>query len=278
VALFTRVPPPRALARLVHLLRVDDDPAVLAAAAGLAEEHFPQFAAAALRLPAESERAVLVIRVARHLVHPDLPGLLPPFARSSSPEVRAAVVDLWRNRPDIADPESLQALTVDPEISVRRGAAGAALASERYDILEAMTQDPDAGVRSEVAIVLGRAEAARKPGLATLERLAADPDMAVRAAAYVARLVQGTALPLPPGLDAQVAAQAVREGADLPVLRQTARAAPSEERRLAAALALALLQDDVAREVARTDPVPAIRHRVGGALELSILSLPGVSA
>ena len=39
-----------------------------------------------------------------------------------------------------------------------------------------------------------------------------------------------------------------------------------------------MLQDDVAHEVARTDPVPSIRHRVGGALELSIVTLPGASA
>jgi hypothetical protein len=250
---------------------------VLAAAAGLAGEHFPLFTQVVLALPLESERAVLVIRIARHIVHPDLPGLLPPFARSSSPEVRAAVVDLWRKRPDIADPASLEALSVDPEISVRRGSAGAALAAERYDLLETMTQDPDAGVRREVALVLGRAASIGRPGLALLDRLAVDPEMAVRAAAYVARLLQGVALPLPPGLDAQVAAQAVQEGADLPSLRRAARTAPSEERRLAAALALALLQDDVAREVARTDPVPSIRHRVSGALELSIVSLPGAS-
>jgi HEAT repeat protein len=278
IALFGRMAPARALARLSQLLRADDDPAVLAAAAGLAEEHFPIFAQVAQGLPPESERSVLIIRMARHIVHPDLPSLVPPFARSSSPEVRAAVVDLWRNRPDIVDPASLQALTVDPEISVRRGSAGAALAAERYDLLETMTQDPHAGVRREVAIVLGRAAPIRKPGLATLDRLSADPDMTVRAAAYVAHLLQGVALPFPPGLDAQAAAQAVQEGADLAGLRQTARTASSEERRLAAALALALLQDDVAREVARTDPVPSIRHRVSGALELSIVSLPGPSS
>jgi HEAT repeat protein len=277
VALFSRVDPARALARLIQQLRVDDDPAVLAAAAGLAEEHFTLFAQAARVVPPESERAVLVIRIARHIVHPDLPALLTPFTRSISAEVRAALVDLWRNRPDIVDPISLEALTVDPEISVRRGTVGAALAAERYDLLEAMIQDPDAGVRREVAIVLGRAAPIRKPGLVTLDRLTADPDMTVRAAAYVARLLQGVVLPLPPGLDAQVAAQAVQEGADLPNLRQTARSASSEERRLAAALALALLQDDVAREVARIDPVPSIRHRVSGALELSIVSLQGAS-
>ena len=34
-------------------------------------------------------------------------------------------------------------------------------------------------------------------------------------------------------------------------------------------LALALLDDEVAHQVARTDPVPSIRHRVSGALELA---------
>lgn len=278
VALFGKVAPERALARIVQLLRTDEDPAVLAAAAGLAEQHLPVFARVARGLPPESERAVLVIRIARHIVHPELPGLLPPFARSSSPEVRGAVVDLWRNRPEIADPASLEALILDPDISVRRAAAGAALAAERYDLLERMTQDPDAGVRRQVALVLGRAARLLKPGLTTLDHLAADPDMTVRAAAYVARLVQGMALPFPPGLDAQVAAEAVRDGADLPGLREDARTAVSEERRLAAALALALLQDGVAHEVARTDPVPSIRHRVSGALEISLVSLPGASA
>ncbi|HEY5940111.1 MAG TPA: hypothetical protein VIT87_04775, partial [Gemmatimonadales bacterium] len=270
-------PPARALARLIQLLRADDDPLVLAAAAGLAEEHFALFAQVALELPVESERAVVVLRIARHLNHPELPSLLPTFARSSSPEVRAAAVDLWRNRPDLANPASLEALTVDPEISVRRAAAGAALAAERYDLLESMTRDPDPGVRRQVALVLGRAAPLRRPGLTTLDHLAADLDMTVRAAAYVARLVQGIALTFPPGLDAQVAVQAVQEGADLSSLRQAARTAASEERRLAAALALALVQDDVAHDVARTDPAPSIRHRVNGALELAIVNLPGAS-
>jgi HEAT repeat protein len=277
VSLFAMVTPARAMARLIQLLRTDDDPAVLAAAAGLADEHFSVFARAALALPSDSERAVLVIRMARHIAHPDLPSLLPSFSRSSSPEVRAAVVDLWRIRPDIADGASLEALTVDPEISVRRAAAGAALAAERYDFLANMAQDPDDSIRREVARILGRATPLKNAGLTTLDRLAYDPDMTVRAAAYVARLVQGIPLPFPPGLDTQVAAQAVQEGADLPGLRQAARSAASEERRLAAALALALLQDEVAHEVARTDPVPSIRHRVGGALELSIVTLPAAS-
>jgi hypothetical protein len=100
----------------------------------------------------------------------------------------------------------------------------------------------------------------------------------VRAAAYVARLLQGTPVPLPPGIDPTTAAEAVREASDLPSLRETARGTAGEERRLAAALALALLQDEVAREVARTDPIPAIRHRVSGALELAMQGTAGSSA
>jgi hypothetical protein len=108
-----------------------------------------------------------------------------------------------------------------------------------------------------------------------LERLAADPDMAVRAAAYAARLAQGTPVPLPPGIEPRVAAEAVQDTLDLNSLRAAARTTRSEDGRLAAALALALLQDEVAREIARTDPVPAIRHRVGGALELAMASAGG---
>jgi HEAT repeat protein len=277
VGLFSRVPPGRALAKLIGALRVDEDPAVLAAVAGLAEKHFSAFAEVALGVPVDSDRAILVIRIARHIQHPDLAALLPQIARSGSPEVRGAIAELWRYRPDTADPASLEALAVDPVIFVRQSAVAAAFAADRYDFLERMTQDPDATVRRQVALVLGRGAPVRKPGLTMLERLAGDQDMAVRAAAHVARLLQGSPLPLPPGLDGQIAAQAVLDIADLATLRQKARTASAEDDRLAAALALALLQDDVAQEVARTDPVPAIRHRVSGALELSIVTAAGAS-
>lgn len=278
VALFALVAPARAMPKLIGALRVDDDPAVLAEAAGLAEEHFDVFADVVQALPPDSDRAVLVIRIARHIHHPDLLQLLPPLAASGSPEVRGAVAELWRHRPDCADAAALEALSTDPVAWVRRTAAWAALAAERYDILEHMTGDPDATVRREVAIVLGRGAPVKKAGRLILERLAADGEMTVRAVAHVARLLQGSPLPLPPGLDGQTAAQAVLDIADLAALRQTALRASDEERRLAAALTLALLQDEVAREVARTDPVPAIRHRVGGALELSIVSATGAPA
>jgi HEAT repeat protein len=278
VGLFAKVPPNRAFPRLIQALRVDDDPAVLAAAAGLAEEHFSAFRDVALALPPQDGRLVLVARLSRYIHHPGLTGLLPPIAQSGAPDVREAVAELWRHRPDVADPVSLEALTADPVISVRQTAAAAAAAVERYDLLDRMTQDPDPGVRREVAIALGRTAPVGQSGLLVLNRLESDTEMPVRAAAYVARLLQGIPVPLPPDLDAKVAAEAVRETADLPSLRSIARRGPTEDRRLAAALALALVQDDVAREVARTDPAPAIRHRVGGALELSLANVPGQSS
>ncbi len=275
--LFTRARPEAALPGMLQALKQENDPAVLAAAAALAEDHFEEFAKVVRALPPDGERAILALRVVRYVIHPELADLLPPFARSVSPDVRDAVTDLWKTRPDIADPASLLALTEDPDTSIRRHAAGAALASVRYDLLRKMTGDPDPSVRREVAVALGGAESVEQPGITTLEILAADSDMSVRAAAYVARLLQGMAVPLPPDLDTLMAGQAVRESADLSRVRQTARTSPFEEQRLAAALALALVQDDVARDVARADPAPAIRHRVAGALELAERNLPASS-
>lgn len=275
VALFAKGSPVRAVPTLIHALRVDDDPAVLASAAAVVEQQFDQFFETAQSVDADPDRAVLVLRIVRHMAHPDLASLPPYFARSTSPDIRIAVADLWRNRPDIADPAGLEGLTIDPEVTIRRSAAGAAVAAERYDLLQAMTQDPDSSVRHEVAISLAGAQPLRPAGLTTLETLAGDRDMAVRAAAYVAHLLQGIGLSLPPELDPRLAAETLRQAADLPELRRLARTSPSEERRLAAGLGLALLQDDVARDVARSDPAPSIRHRVSGALELVVVGDAG---
>ena len=133
-------------------------------------------------------------------------------------------------------------------------------------------------VRRQVPIALGRAAPVGKAGLDVLERVALDPEMPVRAAAYVGRLLQGMPVPLPPGVDPRAAAEAIREASDLTSLRETARGTTGEDRRLAAALALAMLQDEVAHEVARADPVPAIRHRVSGALELAMQATAGSTA
>ena len=269
VGLFARIAPERGLPSLLRSLRPGDDPAVLASVAELAEAAFHTFVDLALGLPLDGQEAVLVAQVARYVHHPELPRLLPVMARSGSPEVREAIAALWRHRPDVVDGAGLQALTLDPVVRVRREAAGAAAGAERWDLLARMAEDPDPDVRREVALVLGSAARPSAAASETLVRLADDRDMTVRAAAYVGRLLGGTPVPLPPGLDPHAAAEVVAAGGHVPVLRQTARTAPSEDRRLAAALALALLQDDVARQVARTDPVPAIRHRVSGALDLA---------
>ncbi|HEX2250919.1 MAG TPA: HEAT repeat domain-containing protein [Gemmatimonadales bacterium] len=273
VSLFGRVPPARAFPRLMKAMRVDDDPAVLVAAARLAEEHFSTFRDAILAQSIGVEQSVLAARVSRYLHHPELPMLLSQLARNNAPEVREAVAEVFRHRPDLAEPVALEGITTDPVVMVRRIAVGAAAAAERYDLLDRMTQDPEVEVRREVAIALGRAAPVQQGGVVVLEHLETDSDMSIRAAAHVARLLQGTPVPLPPNLDARVAAEAVRDGADIGMLRNLARTALSEDRRLAAALALALLQDEVAKDVARSDPAPAVRHRVAGALELS---LPGV--
>ena len=278
VGLFARVPPSRAFPRLIQALRVDDDAAVLATVAGLAEENFVSFRDAVLPVSLESSRAALGARLSRYIHHPELSTVLSSLSRNSEPEVREAVAEVWGHRPDASDPVSLEIITADPVVLVRRISVGAAVAAERYDLLDRLTQDPEAEVRREVAVRLGQAAPIDQAGLVVLEHLVSDSEMSVRAAAHVAQLLQGEPVPLPPDLDARVAAEAVRDGADLGALRGIARTAPSEDRRLSAAMALALIQDEVAREVARSDPAPAVRHRVGGALELSMPSESGEPA
>ena len=276
VGLFAPVPPDRAWPRLIRALRMDDDPTVLASAAALAEQQFESFRDAVLQT-LEDDRAVLVARLSRYVHHPDLAALLSRLARSPAVEVREAVTEVWRHRPDACDSLALEAITGDPVVAVRLSAVCAASAAHRYDLLDRMTQDPEPEVRREIATTLSRATEVAPPGFTVLEHLEADPEMAVRTAAYAARLIQGEPVPLPPDLDPRMAADAVRSGADLGALRNAARTGASEDRRLSAALALALLQDEVAREVARSDPAPSVRHRVGGALDL-LLGVPGTPA
>jgi HEAT repeat protein len=270
VQLFGRVPPERAWPRLIQALQENEDPAMFAAAGALAQVHFDSFRDASLSGQLQPDRVALVVRIARYIHHPELPTVLAALARHANPEIRETVADVWRHRADATEPAALESLTTDPDSAVRRAAAGAAVAAERYELLDRMTQDPEGEVRREVAVVLGLSAPVGPAGLLVLEHLESDPEMPVRAAAHVARLLQGQPVPLPPGLDPRMAAQAVREGADLGALRSVARSAPADDRRLSAALALAMIQDDVAREVARSDPAPTVRHRVGGALELSL--------
>ena len=269
VVLFARIPPEHGLPSLLQTLRADDDPAVLASVAELAEAAFHTFVDLALGMPLDGHEAVLVAQVARYVHHRELPRLLPVMARSGAPAVREAIATLWRHRPDAVDLAGLEALTMDPVVAVRREAAGAAGGAECWPLLARMAEDPDAQVRREVAVAIGAADQAAPAAIEILARLADDQEMTVRAAAYIGRLLQGTPVPLPPGLDPRAAGGALRRVVHLSALRETARTAPGEDRRLSAALALALLEDEVAHQVAHTDPVPAIRHRVSGALDLA---------
>ena len=269
VALFARVPAERAFPALLRALRADDDPALLASVAELAEAAFPAFVDYVLGAALDGEQALLIVRVARLVHHPELVRLLPALARSGSPEIRQAIAALFRHRPGAADGVLLEGLVADPVVGVRTEAAGAAAAAGRWDLLEQVADDPDAGVRREAALALGGASGADPVAREALDRLGDDREMAVRAAAYVGRLLQGRPVPFPPGIDPVAAAGVLSQAGQLPALRDIARTAPAEDRRLAAALALALLHDDVALQVARTDPAPAVRHRVSGALDLA---------
>ncbi len=269
VGLFSKIPPATGLPVLIRGLRPGDDPTVFAVASEVLAPSFREFADFALRMHDDGDEALSVVQIARRLTHPDLPRLLPVLARSRSPEVREAIASLWTGRPDTADAASLAALTLDPAAGVRRTAARAAAAIRSWSLLDRMASDPDPVVRREVALAIGATAEHASAAATTLETLSTDDAMPVRAAAYVARLLQGTPVSLPPGIEPIEAAGALREAADLPALREIARTAADENHRLAAGLALALLQDQVAHELARTDPFPSVRHRVGGALELA---------
>lgn len=269
VGLFSKIPPDKGLSVLVRGLRPGDDPTVFTAASEALAPSFREFADFALRMHDDGDEALSVVQIARRLNHPDLPRLLPVLARSRSPEVREAIASLWVARPETADAASLAALTLDPAAGVRRTAARAAGAIRSWSLLDRMASDPDALVRREVALAIGASAERPSAAGATLDTLSLDGAMPVRAAAYVARLLQGVPVTLPPGIEPLEAATALRDAADLPALREIARTAADENHRLAAGLALALLQDQVAHELARTDPFPSVRHRVGGALELA---------
>lgn len=260
VALFQKVAPEKGLPGLVRLLRSEEDPVVLKAVAEQAEAAFPAFLDLALGLDRDGQEAVLLARIARHMHHPDLRRVLAVVGRSQAPAVREAVGELWAVRPDLLDEPGLEALTVDPAVSVRRRAVGAWAAVRRFDRLAGMLGDPDPGVRQEIA--LGFRDA---PGTDPLEPFFLDPDEMVRATLFAVRLLRGewTEPPAPFAISRAAAATAIRRATDVEALREVARADQDADRRLPAALALAVLGDDAAYAVMRTDPQWAVRDRVG---------------
>jgi HEAT repeat protein len=260
VALFYRVAPDQALPSLLRLLRAEEDPVVLQTVAQLAEAAFPTFMDLALGVDASGEEAVLITRVARYMHHPELRRVVSILGRSEAPQVRAAVADLWAARPEFVDEEVLEALAVDPEVAVRRAAVGAWAGCGRFDRLAAMLGDPDPGVRQDIALAFRAA-----PDSRPLDPLLLDPDESVRAALFAVRLLRGEVSDPPAAfrVSRQAAAAAIRRAAAVADLRDAARTERDLPRRQAAALALAVLDDEAAYAVMRTDPIWAVRDRVG---------------
>ncbi|MEP6572492.1 MAG: HEAT repeat domain-containing protein [Gemmatimonadota bacterium] len=260
VTLFSRVAPDKALPALVRMIRADDDEPTLKAVATQAEAAFEVFAEVTLGLAADAKEGVIVARTARFIHHPDLPRLLPALAKSGNPSVRQAVAELWTHRPELADEVSLEEMSIDPGAEVRRAAAQAWIAVRRFDRAESMLADPDPSVRLEIALgFLGA------PSAAALSVLALDPDENVRGAAFVVHLLRGevTERPSLPAMPREAAARAVLRSASVADLRRAARGDANPDHRLAAALALAILDDDVAHVIARSDPLWTLRDRVG---------------
>jgi len=260
VALFQRVAPEKGLPGLLRLLKADEDPLVLQAVAEQAEAAFPAFLDLALGLEDNGHEAVLLTRVARYIHHPGVRRIVAVIGRSQSSQVREAATALWTARPDLCDEGALEALSTDPAVPVRLGAVSAWGAVRRFDKVEAMLGDPDPAVRRQIARTYLDA-----PDSAALEPLFLDPDETVRAALFATRLLRGewSDPPEPFGISRAVAAVAVREAVAPELLRDIARNDRDAARRQPAALALALLGDEAAYTVMRTDPVWAVRDRVG---------------
>jgi len=259
VALFAKVAPEKGLPGLLRLLRAENDPLVLQTVAQQAEASFPAFIDLALGLNLDGQEAILLTRVARYMHHPGLRRVLPVIARSNAEPVRVAVADLWAARPDLVDEDGLTILAEDPAVAVRRRVVAAWAAARRFDRLARMLGDPDPGVRQDLARAFVDA-----PDTGAVESLFLDPDEMVRASLYVARLLRGewSEPPESMGVSRPAAAAAVHRAIPTETLRDIARTDQRPEQRLPAALALAVLGDEAAYTVMRTDPVWAVRDRV----------------
>lgn len=260
VALFAGIAPKEGLPGLLRLLKAEDDPLVLQMVARQAESAFPAFLDLALGLDLNGEEAILLTRVARFIHHADLRRVMAVIAQSTAAPVREAVAGLWAVRPDLLDDTALATLGTDPSVSVRRVVVAAWGAAKRFERVSGMLADPDPGVRQDIARVFLDA-----PETAALEPLFLDPDEMVRAALFVTRVLRGEWSD-PPGAFAvsrPAAATAVRRAMPIETLRDLARSDRDAARRLPAALALAVLDDEAAYTVMRGDPVWSVRDRVG---------------
>jgi HEAT repeat protein len=260
IALFQRIAPDRALPALIRQLKGDDDPVTLQAVAEQAEAAFDTFVDLALGVALDGQEAIMVARVARYMHHPGLARVLGVIARSESTAVRDAVARAWSARPDMIDDSALEGMTVDPSVTVRRGAVQAWLGARRWDRLRAMLADPDPGIRLDVALAFLDA-----PDASPLGPLQQDPDEMVRAALFVVRVLRGesTEPPTDRSISRPAAATALRQARPLDTLRDAARNAVDPKARAAAALGLAVADDEMAYHAMRSDPLWSIRDQVG---------------
>jgi hypothetical protein len=182
------------------------------------------------------------------------------IARSSAPPVRVAIAELWTQRPELLDAAALAQLAKDPAVTVRGAAIRAWAAAGRYGQITELMADPDPGVRREIARAFLHA-----PESSALEPLLLDPDEMVRATLFAVRLLRGDwhEQPVTVAISRAAAASGIRETVPLEALRTQALHAQDQSRRLAAGLALAVLDDEAAYAVARSDPQWAIREKVG---------------
>ncbi|HEU5153970.1 MAG TPA: HEAT repeat domain-containing protein [Gemmatimonadales bacterium] len=258
IALFQRIGPEKALPALVRQLKGDDDPVTLQAVADRAEADFDAFVDLALGVALDGQEAIMVARVARFMHHPGLARVLGVIARSETADVRDAVARAWAGRPDMIDQAALEGMTADPTVSVRRGAVQAWRGARRWDRLALMITDPDPGIRQDVALAFLDA-----PDVTPLAALEQDPDEMVRAMLFAVRLLHGDTGDVG-GLSVSrpAAATAIRRARPTDWLRETARGALEGKERAPAALALAVLDDEVAYHVMRADPLRTIRDQV----------------
>jgi HEAT repeat protein len=262
VTLFAKLPSDVTMPMLIPLLRVEhEDPVVLQAAATHAENSFEIFVDLALGISGSQEGA-MIAKVARYIYHPDLAPLLQVLARSASPQVREELARLWRFRPELMSEESLTALSADPVASVRVGAVQAWAAASRFTRLEQFFEDPDPDVRRQAVLELRSASEGPDPA-----RLADDPDEGVRAAVWVALLLRGQRTDLPENLGRDQLAATLREVTAPGELHHIVRTSQDPRDRIIAGIALAILDDPVAREVAEKDPVPRVRQAIARLLD-----------
>jgi hypothetical protein len=260
VAQFQKISPEKGLPGLIRMLQAEDDPAVLRMVAQQAEAAFPAFMDMVMAMDDSGQEAVHIVRVARYIHHPDLPRVLDVLARGDAPGIREAVARLYAARPDLLREAALDSVAGDPSAPVRRAAAEAWAAAGRFDRLAGMLDDPDPEVRQVIA--RGYLEA---PDSTAIEALALDPDEMVRAALFATRVLRGEweEPPADLALSRAAASTAIRRCRPVEKLREAVRTEPDPARRLPMALALAVLGDEAAYAVTKTDPQWSIRDRVG---------------